>query len=101
MVSGEDIALSNNSVHTLVCPSCGCDCLHHYKIESFERDNDEKTGIHATIKGKSISVDADMTNNPSQRRHGLIIYFFCEWCETKPVIELIQYKGRTLLTMKY
>ena len=101
MISGENIILSNNAEYTLECPSCGCDYLHHYKIESFERDDDEETGVHVSVKGKSVSVDTDMRRNPSKRRHGMMIYFFCEYCTTKPVIELIQHKGRTHLTMKY
>lgn len=79
----------------LVCPSCGFNFLHHDKVEVFERNEDAPNGVHVTIEESKATVDTSLQGNPSSRRHGLKIYFWCEGCEAKPVLSISQHKGNT------
>ena len=41
------------------------------------------------------TVDTSVTGNPSRRRHGLKIYFWCEGCSSKSELSVSQHKGVT------
>jgi len=79
----------------LACPSCGFNYLHHDKVEVFECEEDAAQGIHVTIADAKATFDTSLEGNPSARRHGLKIYFWCEGCKAKPVLSIIQHKGNT------
>lgn len=86
----------------LICPSCGEVWLHQYRVETFHRsEEDAKTGIHVAVEWMTVTVasHATMNANPSTRRHGMLIAFFCELCseaETLPlVLAIVQHKGIT------
>lgn len=79
----------------LLCPSCGHSNLHHDKVEVFECGEDATYGLHVTVKDAQTTVDTDLKGNPSSRRHGLEITFWCESCDAKPVLRLLQHKGST------
>ncbi len=80
----------------VVCPSCSGTNLHHTRVDVFDlAHEDAPTGVHVTIRGTQLHVDTDLTANPSARRHGLRIVFRCETCPARPVLTLIQHKGRT------
>jgi hypothetical protein len=80
----------------LLCPACGDNYLHHDKVEVFERcGEDSETGFHATIENMRIEIDRDMAGNPSQRRDGMKIEFYCEGCEKRSVLKIVQHKGIT------
>jgi hypothetical protein len=63
----------------LLCPSCDGDYLHHEKIEVFDHNEDSQKGLHTTIENKFPKVDNDLRGNPSSRRHGMLIHFYCEF----------------------
>lgn len=79
----------------LVCPSCGFNYLHHDKVEVFECGEDTPYGVHVTVEDAKATFDTSLEGNPSARRHGLKIYFWCEGCQAKPVLSLHQHKGNT------
>jgi len=79
----------------LLCPSCGCNYLRHDKIEVFEREPDAETGLHVTVGSGKASIDSDLNDNPSSRRHGVNMHFWCENCDAKPVLSVAQHKGNT------
>ena len=79
----------------LLCPACGGDNLHHYRIEVFDRDDDDVNGQHVVVEGRKTIIDKDMANNPSSRRDGLRIFFWCEGCRAKSTLEVYQHKGVT------
>jgi hypothetical protein len=81
----------------LVCPSCGEENLHHEKIEVFERVEDAAEGCHVVVEGRTLHSDPDITGNPSRRRNGLKIRFWCEHCPATPTLELLQHKGSTYM----
>jgi hypothetical protein len=76
----------------LLCPLCLKEYpdgrgmwLHQTGVEAFFRDEDHEKGVHGYIADTKsfLTVNGDCGNtsrNPSSRRDGLIIYFFCEWC---------------------
>ncbi|MBR9911512.1 MAG: hypothetical protein GYB33_14285 [Gammaproteobacteria bacterium] len=84
----------------LKCPSCGGIYLHHDKVEVFERSEDAETGVHAVVENNVVKTDNNLDGNPSRRRHGLKIHFWCEGCKAKPVISLSQHKGNTWVEFK-
>ena len=81
----------------LLCPSCGSIFLHHDKVEIFECREDERYGIHVVVSNGKATIDTSLEGNPSYRRHGLKIYFWCEECGAKPILSANQHKGSTLI----
>lgn len=71
--------------------------LHHSRIEVFERDEDEKTGVHVMVEDKEVTIDTNIKQNPSPRRNGISIIFWCEqYCETS-VLDILQHKGMSYM----
>jgi hypothetical protein len=107
----------------LLCPLCLQEYpdgrgvwLHQTGVEAFFRHEDHEEGVHGYIADTKsfLTVNGDCgrtSRNPSSRRDGLIIYFFCEWCsgygeleqgdENKPIVTLelhiSQHKGVTAM----
>jgi len=101
----------------LSCPVCGgVYGLHHEVVEVFERQEDAFAGLHVIVGPSeetgdllaeyaplpgAVSVDGDMMGNPSPRRNGLRIGFWCEQCNPDPDIgtsyklNIAQHKGTT------
>lgn len=80
------------------CPHCReTQGLHHDKIEIFERNDREKHGLHVTVTKGLVKIDTDISKNPSYRRHGLSIYFWCEICTSISVLSISQHKGEELI----
>lgn len=79
----------------LECPACGSNYLHHDRVEIFECGEDATSGVHVAVEGGKATVDTALEGNPSARRHGLKIFFWCEGCEAKPVLSVSQHKGNT------
>ncbi len=84
----------------LVCPSCGFNCLHHDKVEVFECTEDATHGVHVTVSDGKAVMDTSLEGNPSARRHGLSVHFWCEGCDAKPVLSISQHKGCTYMTFE-
>ena len=81
----------------LVCPACGSTYLHHERVEVFERNEGERSGLHVAVGGGRALVDTALEGNPSGRRHGLNIHFWCEECEARPMLIIAQHKGNTIV----
>jgi hypothetical protein len=81
----------------LKCPSCDWNNLHHVSVEIFEREEDASAGVHVQVEGKRVWVDADLTDNPSARRDGMLIRFTCETCNATPTLQMLQHKGSTYM----
>ena len=92
--------LQVNDQNQLLCAACGGEYTHCESVESFEQLNEDfnKSGVHVTVKGYAqISVDCDMSGNPSHRRDGVKLTFWCEYCEKKSVLTIAQHKGNTFV----
>lgn len=88
----------------LKCPECNDTWLHQSGVEVFVRDSeDADKGIHASVEyGDGVSVDRSMDGNPSRRRDGIQIKFWCEQChdgESDPyVLRIEQHKGEEFVS---
>jgi len=91
----------NGNHSVLLCPSCSSNHLHHWRVEVFERAKDEANGVHVSVEDGKPSIDTDLTGNPSERRHGLIIHFACEVCSAMSALTFAQHKGNTFVDFKY
>ena len=77
-----DRSLGNDPYwHHLCCPCCGETHLHHCAVRVFNRDNDDETGVETFVfKEESHTRVSPCCDNPSLRRHGVVIDFYCEHC---------------------
>ena len=91
----------HNDYFALLCPNCGDSWLHHEKVDVFERKEDEEKGLHVTIKGSEYFVDDDLTGNPSSRRNGLKVGFYCEMCDAISTLSISQHKGNTFVSFDF
>jgi hypothetical protein len=79
------------------CAACGGHCLHHERVEIFERTEDSRDGLHVVVSAGKAEIDDAIGGNPSLRRHGLKIYFRCEFCARKSIFTIAQHKGSSLI----
>ena len=86
---------------TIKCPCCGGHNLHHEGIRVFDRSEDDEKVVVTAIENCAVSVKTVASKdakNPSSRRHGVRISFWCEMCETIPYdLTISQHKGSTFL----
>jgi hypothetical protein len=81
----------------LQCPNCSSENLHQDSASVFFRDSEE------SLTGKFFRIDrtkAEKTlgdKNPSSRRDGLLIEFWCEECDADPILAIYQRKGYTYI----
>lgn len=96
----------------LLCPGCGETNLHHDCIDICERPEDAETGLHVRVMGGDVAwnddgersparrtflVDDCMDSNPSGRRQGLSVWFWCESCRHRSQLTIAQHKGSTFI----
>ena len=84
----------------LLCPHCGGSNLHHNEVHSWVRDTeDADKGLHVgvSVGDQNVHVCRDMGYNPSSRRDGVRIIFWCETCDEFPELYLYQHKGTTFV----
>jgi hypothetical protein len=80
----------------LTCPICRGHWLHQGGVEIFNRLEDSSEGSHVTASITGVTIDNNLTRNPSRRRHGLFVAMECEQCGKLPNLALYQHKGLTL-----
>ena len=95
---------------SLLCPRCGNNYLHHRGVAAFDRSEDAETVLKTSVEvGKTtvqLVAQAD-SGNPSMRRDGLVIQFWCENCgggdDGSSIIELTlaQHKGETEVAWRF
>lgn len=81
----------------LICPVCGQDYLHHEAIEWWSRDQEDGSSRVEVLGAVRYGLHSDASANPSRRRDGLRIRFWCENECAVPPLDLVQHKGRTSL----
>lgn len=87
----------NDDHNALRCNNCGELYLHQFQVDIFERSEESDTGIHTRVLSTSTAIDGNMSQNPSDRRNGLMIYCSCEMCDNITVFSIYQHKGMTFL----
>ena len=76
---------------------------HLYKVEVFDRAEDDTHGTHTTVRGELVTQDRDMSGNPSSRRTGVALHFWSEVNaapEDKFVMCIFQHKGGEFIQFK-
>lgn len=111
MIEDKNIRLQDMGGETdLCCPRCGADNLHHSTVTVFDGGSeDPQTVVRTTVYGGSTKMECvpeKGSGNPSARRHGLTIKFWCEGCGGDSPGDLIelkiaQHKGSTEIGWRY
>jgi uncharacterized protein (DUF983 family) len=88
----------------LRCPHCGYNSLHQGQVTVFDRNEDAKTTAVTTVADGVATtrlLPSDQTGNPSMRRHGLAIAFYCESCGNNFELTIAQHKGTTPVAWRF
>ena len=92
----------------LLCPSCGEGDLHSECVRTFNRSEDNETCLvtESDIKGpSSMSINRVAPDNPSERRHGISISFWCEHChpgvDGLVHLKIAQHKGASKIWWEF
>jgi len=95
------IAYGKSPDDCIKCPACQGGHIHHDTVTIFDRKAEdapsyalvvERGGCVSNITGARAEQD-----NPSSRRHGVAIRFWCEECDTISELAVEQHKGSTRL----
>jgi len=81
----------------LICPRCDNNYLHHERVTVFDRPEDNPMTRVVRIDNEvnvSMATSYDC-GNPSSRRDGLSINFWCENCGYNLLLQIAQHKGNT------
>lgn len=84
----------------LLCPKCGGTYLHHCDVIVYDRAEDAAYTQVTTVavnKVWSQKIASSEINNPSQRRDGLAVDFYCEQCPFEGALTIAQHKGETYI----
>jgi hypothetical protein len=93
-----DPSIKIDELSALLCPACGDNHLHHILVIAFERDSeDAPTRVIVVQQDSSVRDVGELGKNPSSRRNGIAIRFWCENCDALAELTLAQHKGATLV----
>jgi hypothetical protein len=86
----------------LICPHCRerYSYLHHDQVTVYSRGEDDPKVTKTVVRGSLAevkTVDNSGSGNPSSRRDGVAIRFWCEMCHTISELTFAQHKGNTLV----
>lgn len=89
----------------LKCPHCEELYLHHGDVSVFNRHEDAEMVMATHVIGSPQSTMTSLvknndSQNPSSRRHGMVIEFECEICHSRPKLTISQHKGHTIMEWK-
>ena len=88
----------------LLCAHCGGFYLHRTVTSHYLRDQEDSnmgTLVVTTHKDSHIQRNVVVPDeNPSQRRSGIAIEFFCEDCCGRSELTIAQHKGATVVAMR-
>lgn len=97
----------------LACPRCNAEdgALHHVDVTAFDRFEDAIWTTVTTVRQGLVSsqrIPSIDCGNPSSRRHGLSIGFWCEQCGKEQWgtratmwLDIAQHKGATLMSWRF
>jgi|SRR6516165_11221631 len=84
----------------LMCPACHGTNLHHNRVIVFSRVEDEAQILRTEVysgRGAVLVKRDEGIDNPSNRRDGIAIGFYCEDCPATPELTIKQHKGVTFI----
>lgn len=83
--------------YNLLCPHCNGNNMHQHTVGIYNRDEDATKGTHVEVTKDKVTIDSKLDGNPSLRRQGLSIAFWCEHCDGEYIFNIYQHKGLTLM----
>lgn len=81
----------------LGCPNCKGYNLHHIRARVSFRSEDAADGVYVDAAKDGALTGTTQKFNPSSRRSGLLIDFWCEDCDGYSLFALAQHKGLSML----
>ena len=95
------VEFDKDSPDWLLCPNCREFYLHHDRVTVFGRVQADAPSTALEIEDMRVRVVRDAKGNPSSRRHGLAIRFWCEHCDVISELTVAQHKGITMVEWRY
>jgi hypothetical protein len=95
--------VARDGENALRCPTCDYEFMHHGRVTVYDRAEDAKNVTKTIIDDNRTSittVPSARSGNPSSRRNGLAIRFWCEGCEETSELMIEQTKGRTFFSWR-
>lgn len=85
--------------NVLLCPGCSGNNLHHSTVTVFTRSQEDAKPVRTIIGNAEVITGAMLPTgeNPSSRRDGIAIGFWCENCSFQGELTIAQHKGLTLV----
>jgi hypothetical protein len=119
-ISREDETFFSTDWGGIECPHCGGSYLHHYGFTSYDRGEDglitdvidagsvifDQNGKmvlcndYQDVAGSGLTIKKELSShslNPSCRRDGIVIKFWCENCAKVSILCIAQHKGQSLI----
>lgn len=84
----------------LCCPACGNGYIHHEDVLVFSRRTEDAPSqlTRVVAGGMAMVGDSGQGRNPSSRRDGIAIRFWCEGCGADDFeLTIEQHKGNTFV----
>lgn len=105
----EFAAFTGSNAKDLLCPICGSGLLHHDVVTVYQRNEDTEVVRKTSVVEDSFRSEIVWNNdsgNPSARRDGLVISFWCENCGgtkegTTIELTIAQHKGNTQVGWRF
>ena len=83
----------------LLCPNCKFNYLHHDQVTVYYRLLEDEPS-RATVVRQGVSYPSVRRDNPSERRNGVAISFWCESCHVISELTIRQQKGQTYFSWR-
>ena len=84
----------------LTCPHCRGDYLHHGQVTVYDRSEDAPRLTKIEVRDRTANitnVDNKNSGNPSDRRDGVAVRFWCDHCDNVSELTIAQHKGASLM----
>jgi hypothetical protein len=84
----------------LKCPHCSSTFLHHGRVVIYDRAEDQSRLCRIIIENRTARqewIENHCSGNPSARRDGLAVAFWCEGCGGTYELTIAQHKGVSLV----
>jgi hypothetical protein len=97
---GDVLIGGGHRLHYLICPRCRGDNLHHGAVTVYDRAEDDSQTLVMDVRSRrtrSRIEESKNTANPSSRRSGIAIEFWCENCDNTSELTIAQHKGTSFL----